>query len=255
METRPELSPKCHKVNVSCQDRHWAKQGLLGTSTAMQHSRLEWKIQSFSLQTLTAVSSHRCLGLFKAREHRLVSGCIVAITDNKHHSLRLAGKSQALMDGLGHAERIGRHLSSFFFARQGRVLKEFELQAILVDCNWFWLLPTICITGGRKWQEGSNQFGRYEGALLHGINRWCASYFNWQMPLQRYVLRQRIYLKVHWGKTKITSMAESTEGSMLAASAAQQQWWLQTASFGTGCFRVSGYRGFFRSQAMARDSA
>ena len=24
--------------------------------------------------------------------------------------------------------------------------------------------------------------------------------FNWQMPLQRYVLRQRIYLKVHWGK-------------------------------------------------------
>ena len=107
METRPELSPKCHKVNVSCQDRHWAKQGLLGTSAAMQHSRLEWKIQSFSVQTLTAVSSHRCLGLFKAREHRLVSGCIVAITDDSLRQGEQAPQSPACRQIAGIDGRSG----------------------------------------------------------------------------------------------------------------------------------------------------
>eukprot|EP00434_Breviolum_minutum_P039141 symbB.v1.2.034744.t1/scaffold4544.1/size38254/1 len=160
-ETRPDLS-----VQVS-QGQQLMPRPTLGDAKtvgnvvrrAKQYQELEWRILPIPIKRLR-LCLHTDAAFGNAKGKGTQAGYIVGVTDEllqqgkeavwspaAWRSYRLkrvvgstfAGESQALMDGLGHAEWIGCHLaegiySDFSLQERGNFLKFFEVQAI-VDCK------------------------------------------------------------------------------------------------------------------------
>ena len=160
-ETRPDLS-----IQVS-QGQQLMPMPTLGEAKAVnnvvrrakQYRELEWIIQPIPVENLR-LCLHTGAAFGNAKGKGTQAGYIVGVTNEllqqgkqapwspaAWRSYRLkrvvgstfAGETQALMDGLGHAEWIGCHLAEGMFPNfslqdRGRFLKQFELQAI-VDCK------------------------------------------------------------------------------------------------------------------------
>ena len=248
-ETRPDLA-----VQVS-QGQQLMPRPTLGEAKsvgnvvrrAKQYQELEWKIQSIPVKNLR-LCLHTDAAFGNAKGKGTQAGYIVGVTDDNlqqgkqapwapaaWRSYRLkrvvgstfAGESQALMDGLGHAEWIGCHLAEGIFPKfslqdRGQFLKQFELQAV-VDCKSVYdHLQQYASPGSVSDKRVAIDLVIIRETLqrIHGVIRWCPTWLQLADALTKESPEAMDLLRGALMKNEYHLHAES---SMMAAAAEQKQ--------------------------------
>ena len=248
-ETRPDLA-----VQVS-QGQQLMPRPTLGEAKtvgnvvrrAKQYQELEWRIQSIPAKRLR-LCLHTDAAFGNAKGKGTQAGYIVGVTDEMlqqgkqapwspatWRSYRLkrvvgstfAGESQALMDGLGHAEWIGCHLAEgifpdFSLQERGQFLKQFELQAV-VDCKSVYdHLQQYASPGSVSDKRVAIDLVIIRETLqrIHGVIRWCPTWLQLADALTKASPEAMDLLRGALMKNEYHLHAES---SMMAAAAEQKQ--------------------------------
>ena len=248
-ETRPDLA-----VQVS-QGQQLMPRPILGDAKtvgnvvrrAKQYQELEWTIQAVPVEKLR-LCLHTDAAFGNAKGKGTQAGYIVGVTDEllqqgkpapwspaAWRSYRLkrvvgstfAGESQALMDGLGHAEWIGCHLAEGIFPNfslqdRGQFLKQFELQAV-VDCKSVYdHLQQYASPGSVSDKRVAIDLVIVRETLqrIHGVIRWCPTWLQLADALTKESPEAMDLLRGALMKKQYHLHAES---SMMAAAAEQKQ--------------------------------
>ena len=248
-ETRPDLS-----VQVS-QGQQLMPRPTLGEAKtvgnvvrrAKQYQELEWRILPIPVKNLR-LCLHTDASFGNAKGKGTQAGYIVGVTEESlqkgeqamwspaaWRSYRLkrvvgstfAGESQALMDGLGHAEWIGCHLaegifSDFSLQERSRFLKSFALQAI-VDCKSVYdHLQQYASPGSVSDKRVAIDLVIIRETIqrIHGVIRWCPTWLQLADALTKESPEAMDLLRGALMKNQYHLHAES---SMMAAAAEQKQ--------------------------------
>ena len=216
---------------------------------AKQYQELEWRILPIPVKRLR-LCLHTDAAFGNAKDKGTQAGYIVGVTDDllqqgeqamwspaAWRSYRLkrvvgatfGGETQALMDGLGHAEWIGCHLAEgtfliFHYRREarGRFLKKFELQAI-VDCKSVYdHLQQYASPGSASDKRVAIDLVIIRETLqrIHGVIRWCPTWLQLAHALTKESPEAMDLLRGALMKNQYHLHAES---SMMAAAAEQKQ--------------------------------
>ena len=248
-ETRPDLA-----VQVS-QGQQLMPRPTLGEAKtvanvvrrAKQYQELEWRILPIPVKRLR-LCLHTDAAFGNAKGKGTQAGYIVGVTDDMlqqgkqapwspaaWRSYRLkrvvgstfAGESQALMDGLGHAEWIGCHLAEGIFPKfslqeRGQYLKQFELQAV-VDCKSVYdHLQQYASPGSVSDKRVAIDLVIIRETLqrIHGVIRWCPTWLQLADALTKESPEAMDLLRGALMKNEYHLHAES---SMMEAAAEQKQ--------------------------------
>ena len=248
-ETRPDLA-----VQVSQGQQLMPKPTLGEAKTvgnvvrrAKQYQELEWKIQAIPVEKLR-LCLHTDAAFGNAKGKGTQAGYIVGVTNDllqqgkqapwspaAWRSYRLkrvvgstfAGESQALMDGLGHAEWIGCHLAEGIFPNfslqdRGQFLKKFELQAV-VDCKSVYdHLQQYASPGSVSDKRVAIDLVIIRETLqrIHGVIRWCPTWLQLADALTKESPEAMDLLR---GALMTNQYHLHAESSMMAAAAEQKQ--------------------------------
>ena len=248
-ETRPDLS-----IQVS-QGQQLMPRPTLGEAKAVgnvvrrakQYQELEWTILPIPVKKLR-LCLHTDAAFGNAKGKGTQAGYIVGVTNDQlqqgqqspwapaaWRSYRLkrvvgstfAGETQALMDGLGHAEWIGCHLAEGIFQNfslqdRGRFLKQFEFQAI-VDCKSVYdHLQQYASPGSVSDKRVAIDLVIIRETLqrIHGVIRWCPTWLQLADALTKESPEAMDLLRGALMKKEYHLHAES---SMMSAAAEQKQ--------------------------------
>ena len=214
---------------------------------AKQYQELEWKIQAIPVEKLR-LCLHTDAAFGNAKGKGTQAGYIVGVTNDllqqgkqapwspaAWRSYRLkrvvgstfAGESQALMDGLGHAEWIGCHLAEAIFPNfslqdRGQFLKKFELQAV-VDCKSVYdHLQQYASPGSVSDKRVAIDLVIIRETLqrIHGVIRWCPTWLQLADALTKESPEAMDLLR---GALMTNQYHLHAESSMMAAAAEQKQ--------------------------------
>ena len=248
-ETRPDLSVQVSQGQQLMPRPTLAEAKTVGNVVrrAKQYQELEWRILPIPVKRLR-LCLHTDAAFGNAKGKGTQAGYIVGVTDDllqqgeqamwspaAWRSYRLkrvvgstfAGETQALMDGLGHAEWIGCHLAEgifpeFSLQERGRFLKEFDLQAI-VDCKSVYdHLQQYASPGSVSDKRVAIDLVIVRETLqrIHGVIRWCPTWLQLADALTKESPEAMDLLRGALMKNQYHLHAES---SMMAAAAEQKQ--------------------------------
>ena len=248
-ETRPDLS-----IQVS-QGQQLMPRPTLGEAKAVgnvvrrakQYQELEWTILPIPVEKLR-LCLHTDAAFGNAKGKGTQAGYIVGVSNDllqqgkqapwapaawKSYRLKrvvgstFAGETQALMDGLGHAEWIGCHLAEGIFPNfslhdRSRFLKQFDLQAV-VDCKSVYdHLQQYASPGSVSDKRVAIDLVIIRETLqrIHGVIRWCPTWLQLADALTKESPEAMDLLR---GALMAKEYHLHAESSMMAAAAAQKQ--------------------------------